>query len=215
MPIDDFDEPGRWDEYQWERFLQQQDKNTEKYFALLEKYLDHPDRDKLIAGEMGWEFFEDGDERSWDEAADAWCAAEMGNDTSAAEDDGFANSPVYHDTMHLHSWVSDWIDKTPTIEEAEEACHLASQCAICGTKLATALGEHDPNEIGMTIAYLKRALKAANDALTASAKLVASGHMTHSQSTAFQKRLFQVRNHVVDNMSVFRSEWRRRQGENQ
>ncbi len=67
----------------------------------------------------------------------------------------------------------------------------------------------------MTIAYLKRALKAANDALNASAKLVASGHMTLPQSHAFQQRLFQVRNHVVDHMSVFRSEWRRRQGEKQ
>ncbi len=174
MANDDFDEPGAWDEYQWERFLQKQDKNTEKYFGLLEKYLDHPEREKLIATEMGWEFFEDEDEKSWDEAADAWCAAEIGNGEGPGEEDDFVNSPVYHDTMSLHTWVSDWIDRTPTIEETEEAGHLASRCAVCGTKLATALGEHDPNEIGMTIAYLKRALKAANDALNASAKLVAS-----------------------------------------
>ena len=31
-------EPGRaWDEYDWERFLQQQDHKTEKYMELLEK----------------------------------------------------------------------------------------------------------------------------------------------------------------------------------
>jgi hypothetical protein len=40
-----------WDEYQWERFLQLQDRNTEKYFGLLEKYLEHPDRDNIIAKE--------------------------------------------------------------------------------------------------------------------------------------------------------------------
>jgi len=34
-------EPERaWDEYDWERFLQQQDYKTEKYMELLEKYLD-------------------------------------------------------------------------------------------------------------------------------------------------------------------------------
>ncbi len=142
MANDEFDEHGTWDEYQWERFLQQQDKNTEKYFGLLEKYLDHPEREKLIAREMGWEFFE-GDE-SWDEAADAWCAAEADIGTETGETDDFVNSPVYHDTMNLHSWVSDWIDNTPSIDETEEARHLASQCSICGTKLATALGEHDP-----------------------------------------------------------------------
>ena len=43
-----------WDEYDWERFLQQQDQKTEKYMELLEKYLDDPQRDQIIAREMGW-----------------------------------------------------------------------------------------------------------------------------------------------------------------
>ena len=48
-------EPERmWDEYDWERFLQQQDHKTEKYMELLEKYLDDPQRDQIIAREMGW-----------------------------------------------------------------------------------------------------------------------------------------------------------------
>ena len=38
-----------WDEYDWERFLQQQDRKTEKYMELLEKYLDDPNRDQIIA----------------------------------------------------------------------------------------------------------------------------------------------------------------------
>src|ERR1043166_46412 len=52
----DFDrEPqGIWDEYDWERFLQQQDQRTEKYMELLEKYIDDPHRDEIIAREMGW-----------------------------------------------------------------------------------------------------------------------------------------------------------------
>src|SRR5438552_19164235 len=43
-----------WDEYDWERFLQQQDQKTEKYMQLLETYLDDPQRDEIIAREMGW-----------------------------------------------------------------------------------------------------------------------------------------------------------------
>ena len=43
-----------WDEYDWERFLQQQDGKTEKYMQLLETYLDDPRRDEIIAREMGW-----------------------------------------------------------------------------------------------------------------------------------------------------------------
>ena len=41
--------PELWDEYQWERFLQQQDRKTEQYFQLFEKYQNHPDRDEIIA----------------------------------------------------------------------------------------------------------------------------------------------------------------------
>jgi hypothetical protein len=43
-----------WDEYDWERFLQQQDQKTEQYMQLLETYLDDPQRDEIIAREMGW-----------------------------------------------------------------------------------------------------------------------------------------------------------------
>ena len=43
-----------WDEHDWERFLRQQDSKTEKYMELLEKYLDDPQRDQIIAREMGW-----------------------------------------------------------------------------------------------------------------------------------------------------------------
>ena len=52
----DFDRErdGIWDEYDWERFLQQQDQRTEKYMELLEKYIDDPQRDEIIAREMGW-----------------------------------------------------------------------------------------------------------------------------------------------------------------
>ena len=36
----DSDEPDNiWDEYDWERFLQQQDRKTEKYMELLERYI--------------------------------------------------------------------------------------------------------------------------------------------------------------------------------
>src|SRR5205809_480764 len=43
-----------WDEYDWERFLQKQDQKTEQYMQLLETHLDDPQRDEIIAREMGW-----------------------------------------------------------------------------------------------------------------------------------------------------------------
>lgn len=46
---------GEWDEHQWERFLQRADARAAKFQELLETLLDHPDRDRIISREMGWE----------------------------------------------------------------------------------------------------------------------------------------------------------------
>jgi hypothetical protein len=44
----------QWDEFDYEKFLRETDARTEKYAELLDKYMDHPDRDRIIAREMGW-----------------------------------------------------------------------------------------------------------------------------------------------------------------
>lgn len=44
-----------WDEFDYEKFLRESDVRTDKYMELLDKYENHPDRDRLVAREMGWE----------------------------------------------------------------------------------------------------------------------------------------------------------------
>lgn len=48
-----------WDEFRCEELLRESDALGDKYRRLLEKYLDHPDRDRIIAHEMGWTWFEE------------------------------------------------------------------------------------------------------------------------------------------------------------
>src|SRR3954452_21144094 len=81
MPEYDHEPERAWDEYEWERFLQQQDQKTEKYMELLEKYLDHPQRDQIIAREMGWAQLVD--EEAWTHEVDALLA----EDSSSGEND--------------------------------------------------------------------------------------------------------------------------------
>ena len=66
-----------WDEYDWERFLQQQDRKTEKYMELLERYIDDPDRDQIIAREMGWSHLLSADGEKWVEEVDDMFDDEM------------------------------------------------------------------------------------------------------------------------------------------
>jgi len=216
MADDEFETPEIWDEYQWERFLQQQDQNTEKYFGLLEKYLDHPDRDNIIAREMGWDAHDEDEEACWEEIAGNFCQEELDEPATAGVEDGefeeFAKSPIYQDTLKLHTWINQWMERDSAIKDHPEAIRLATRSAVCGAKLAAALCGDELTEIGMTIAYLKRGLKAANDALDASAKLVEAERMTIRQRNALNRLLFRVRDRIVDLMSEYRTEWRKRYG---
>ncbi|MDX2079546.1 MAG: hypothetical protein SFU53_02055 [Terrimicrobiaceae bacterium] len=208
---DDFSPEEVWDEYDWERFLQQQDRNTEKYFSLLEKYMDHPNRDELIANEMGWD--ESADEPEFEEVAGLLCEQEDAPDEEEDNTfDEFARSPIYKDTLRLHRWINSWIEQNEALRENPDAIELASRSAVCGAKLAAALCGDESAELGMTIAYLKRGLKAANDALNAASRLAAAGHLTGRQPATVRRMIFRIRDRVVTLMSDYRAEWRKRHG---
>src|SRR3954468_23262601 len=111
------DEPERmWDEYDWERFLQQQDHKTEKYMELLETYLDHPQRDQIIAQEMGWtQLLEPKD---WSAEVDALLDAnEAGDDTADNEggcddtSDSFEDHSLYRGAFALTIWIDQLFDQ--------------------------------------------------------------------------------------------------------
>src|SRR5512140_2319030 len=90
---------GAWDEYDWERFLQQQDHKTEKYMELLEKYLDDPQRDQIIAREMGWTQLIDS--KDWSSEVDALLEEEVAPD--ADDEDAEEEAETSADTFEDHS----------------------------------------------------------------------------------------------------------------
>jgi len=52
-------EDKEWDEFDYEQFMREGDARTNKYMELLDKYMDHPNRDQIVAREMGWTCLED------------------------------------------------------------------------------------------------------------------------------------------------------------
>lgn len=48
-----------WDEFDHEKLLRESDARTDKLGELMEKYMDDPDRDRIIAREMGWTHIEE------------------------------------------------------------------------------------------------------------------------------------------------------------
>ncbi|HEY2125408.1 MAG TPA: hypothetical protein VGG94_08100 [Chthoniobacterales bacterium] len=209
-------EPERvWDEYEWERFLQQQDHKTERYMELLEKYLDDPQRDQIIAREMGWTQLLDS--KDWSAEVDA-LLDEEGADEEADEDempeagDTFEDHSLYRAAFALTIWIDRLFDQNPALQNEPSAVKLATHSALASAKLAAALSDDGVDEIGMTIAYLKRALKAITMSMEAAAQLEAENLVTTEQHGLVLRRLFQVRDGIITLMGEYRGEWRRRFG---
>jgi hypothetical protein len=203
-------EPERmWDEYDWERFLQQQDGKTEKYMQLLETYLDDPRRDEIIAREMGWTQLLD--EKDWsaevdallDESATDEEESEVENPADSGET--FQEHDLYRAAFDLTLWIDQLFDQNATLQNEPAAVKLATHAALASAKLAAALSGDHLDEIGMTIAYLKRALKAITTSMNAAAQLrKAAGLISRSEYLVLQQRLFEVRDGIVSLMGEYR-----------
>jgi hypothetical protein len=206
-----------WDEYDWERFLQQQDGKTEKYMQLLETYLDDPQRDEIIAREMGWTQLLD--EQDWSAEVDALLDEEVPEEVdlemneAAKLSETFEEHSLYRAAFSLTIWIDQLFDQNPSLQNEPVAVKLATHSALASAKLAAALSGDNVDEIGMTIAYLKRALKAITISMDAAVQLQKlSNLITPAQHSVLQHRLFQVRDGIITLMGEYRSEWRRRFG---
>src|SRR5947208_13182347 len=204
-----------WDEYEWERFLQQQDGKTEKYMQLLETYLDDPDRDEIIAREMGWTQLLDA--KDWSAEVDALLDEGVTDDEEAVNTNRsaeiFQEHDLYRAAFDLTLWIDQLFDQNAALQNEPAAVKLATHAALASAKLAAALSGDHLDEIGMTIAYLKRALKAITTSMNAAAQLrKAAGMISRSEYLVLQQRLFEVRDGIVSLMGEYRAEWRRRFG---
>lgn len=213
---DEHEQPEKvWDEYDWERFLREQDLRTERYLELLEKYVDHPDRDELIAKEMGWVDFEKEEERLWEEAPDEEKEGDLsGEELESLEE--FADQAEIHPLYQACFELTIWLDEALQARGEEAASHPASvellhQASIMGGKLAAALSDPESAELGMTIAYLKRALRAVNLGLNAYAEIHREKVFGRTRNRRLREQLFTVRDGIVKLMGEVRAEWRRRQ----
>lgn len=206
-----------WDEYDWERFLQQQDRKTEKYMELLERYIDDPNRDQIIAREMGWFHLLDKDGVKWAENVDSLFDEEVetdDEDDDADEDEeageGFEVHPLYKASFALTVWIDQLFEELGDGQNLPAAVKLSTHAQIASSKLAAALSDDDVDEIGMTIAYLKRALKAIMTAIEASVQLKKDIRMDGERFGLLNQRLFQIRDGIIQLMGEYRAEWRRR-----
>lgn len=212
------DDARPWDEHRWERFLQDSDRRTEKFGQLLEKYQDHPDRDAIIAREMGWDAGSGED----DEDLDEWQRREL-EAAARGEDedddlDADAEEAEYERLQHpLFQQAQAYVHRLlRLLHGRDDPAHRSVQeplvggAMICAAKLSVlSLGEPRP-ELGMIIAYAKRGLKALTDSLGAIEPARRIGLLDPAQARELQAQAFDVRGGIVALMGELRAEFRRR-----
>jgi len=209
------------DEFQWEKFMKKSDARTESFGRLMEKYLHHPDRDRIIAREMGWTWIEeamDADEKGLydDEKEDLDDIPELEpNPLTEGVDwirrkDGDIVHPLQNQAHEVAMNMRDDCGGKECVHDDTDTdlITMLSQAQILGAKLAGALNglayRHAP-EYGFVVASLKRALPFLNDSIAATKKVQSKKLVEEARLNQFRKELFAVREGVLALMEKFRT----------
>ncbi|RYD83732.1 MAG: hypothetical protein EOP84_07460 [Verrucomicrobiaceae bacterium] len=218
-----------WDEFRHEQALRQSDALTEKFGKLFEKYRNHPDRDRIIAREMGWDWMEELTEEesttcgeycdpdfadfSEPDCCGEWVKPEPDPTREGVDwirnSDGDIRHPLYDRafqmTSHLHAFCRDnglMEEEKPDLEELfAQTSPLAAKLAGALTDLADGTNLYEP---GFVVALLKRALAVLNQALAALNSVESKSLLPLEMTTAYRAELLSIREAILTLIQEFR-----------
>lgn len=174
----DWEERGElvWNEFDWERYLRQQDETINKYLALYEELKAKPERLDEAAKQMGWGVEEwtseavlDGDDDDDEEDEDDDEASEM---DLGDESDPYTlhKNPIYVATRALFlSLKRAWEQLADSAERVPQKLALTYYAALIRTEdqAMQAISALDFGDYAMAISLFKRALRDLNITLSA------------------------------------------------
>lgn len=196
-------------EFEWELFLRASDRRSTKLGELLEKYQDHPDRDRLVARGMGWKEIE--------EMLDAQAA---GVEAEEEEDPDF-EEPDEEDLARAeepirHPLVTRLIDRSVALSELagdqrdDDLEEMVGSFMVVGPKVAGALtiGDRDLgpdlNMSGLVVAKLKRAVGELSRALSAAGRLREAKRQLPFSLDEWTTEILEARQEILKLMDDFR-----------
>jgi len=214
-------------EFEWEKFMKESDKRTDRYMEILEKYEGHPDQEKLVAHEMGWTWLEealDADERgkleeddSDDDPFDMDDAPELVPDPLTEgvdwvrDEHGHPQHPLVLRAIKVATGMWHHCkDKGLLGETGDPELHdMIFEAEMTGAKLAGGLNslayDHAP-EGGFVVACLKRALNYLHKAIGLTDKVAAKSLIPAEELTAYRNNLFGIREEILQLMERFRQQ---------
>jgi hypothetical protein len=218
----DFDdeEDNAFDEFSYEKLMRESDARTDKYMKLLEKYEGHPDREKIVAREMGWDWLEEALE------ADQRGALPKGEpiETEPLEpnpltegidwvrdDNGDIRHPLSKRAFESGAAIWHYCDDRRLLGENGDTdlAEMVFQFQTAGAKIAGALNSlaYDRDmtfHAGFVVAALKRALSYLNASVAAVEKVAPKKLIEADRLGAFRREIFEIRQEMLALMKRFR-----------
>jgi hypothetical protein len=210
-----------WDEFRWEAFMKEQDKKADRYMELFYRHRDDPNRDEIIAREMGW-FWLLGDSRRGEpddteaeeeevEEGEEWKRALPAPDRekflrpASAEPAACRRSREFAmRAMKFAEQLSDGLGQDSSVVD------FVANAMIAGAKVAGGIGMGDEmDELGGNIAYCKRGLAAANLSLAALHEMKEKRIVGGAFYLDLLKNLTEVRNLIALLIVDLREKFRR------
>lgn len=198
------------DEFEWELFLRASDRRSTKLGELLEKYSDHPDRDRLIARGMGWKEIEEMLDAQAESSEEEEEDEELGFEESDEEEIARAERPVRHPLVKRIIDRSVELSRLTENQRDDDIDEMLGAYMVVGPKIAGALtiGDHDLdpdlNMFGLVIAKLKRAVGELSRALTAANRLRDSKRELPFSIDEWITEMLQTRQEILALMDDFR-----------
>jgi len=210
------------DEFGYEKFMRESDARTDKYMELLDKYEGHPDREKIVAREMGWEWLEEAleaDERGALPPREKLEAPPLEpNPTTEGVDwirdeDGHIHHPLTKRAFESGVAIWHFCEDHGLLGENGDADlqEMVFEFQTAGAKLAGALDslayhEEGDREGGFIVAALKRALNYLHKSIAAAEKVAGKNLLPPERLEEFRGELFTVREEILGLMQRFREE---------
>ncbi len=204
------------DEFEWESFMRQSDEIAKRYAKALQRFSHHPDRDRLVAREMGWGTEEDLElPTPWDEESAgmiSFCPLVPNPATEGRDWCRTADGEIHHPlTVRCHAFsLAVWqycnaLGLFSDLED-EDLRKMVESTDNFSAKIAGALDSmayDDSPDYGFMIAYLKRALGYLHDAINV-LSVIEEKRLIPEKIQLFRNELFALREAVLALMDEFR-----------
>lgn len=214
MSSESLNEPP-WGEEQWERFMQESDVRSARYGELLETLIDHPERDEIIAREMGWdrevEVDEDDDWRDELHEAMSDPLTDEELEEYRREKGDVDDIPAYARSFAwaLRVFQSLRAEFESPVDETSDVDELLSEALDCNVVAAKIAGGHgmgyDEESLCGNIVCCKRSLEAADTSLRALQELSERRTELRERIAPLLVEGREIRQLVVDRIEELRS----------